>query len=303
MRPARSIDGKIFTRMGFPTRVIRGLGDIADKYDAFILDLWGCLHDGVAVYPAALDALRHLKSSGKRAIILSNAPRRAHEVAGRLTEMGIGPELYDRLYTSGEETWRELAHNEIDALKGRGRRLYPIMAARDRAMLDGVEATLVDDPAEADFILVTGTETGHEDLDSFDSLLAPAAARGMPLVCANPDLVVHRGGVEEICAGSIAQRYEMLGGEVIWFGKPHPAVYRRILSECSLAPDRLLCVGDALRTDVAGGAGIGAATLFTVGGIHHQELLVDNQIDLARLEALCRKLGATPDFAIAHLGW
>lgn len=294
--------------MSVPTRVIRGLGEVADGYDAFILDLWGCLHDGVTVYPAALDALRQLKARGKRAIILSNAPRRAHEIVARIAEMGIAPELYDRLYTSGEETWRELAQNEIEVLKGRGSdrdgwRVYPIMAARDGAMLDGVACTLVDSPAEADFILVTGTETGREDLATFDALLAPAAARNVPLICANPDLVVHRGGVEELCAGSIAQRYEMLGGAVIWFGKPYPAIYRRILDECGLAPDRLLCVGDALRTDVAGGAGIGAATLLTAGGIHHQESLVKNQIDLVRLTALCRKLGATPDFAIAHLGW
>ena len=289
--------------MSFSTRIIRGLGEIADKYDAFILDLWGCLHNGVEVYPAALEALRRLRSAGKRAIILSNAPRRAQGVGVIIAKMGITPDLYDRLYTSGEETWRELSQNEIEALKGHGRRLYPIMAQRDNAILDGVGATFVDDPAEADFILVTGTETGREDLESFDPLLAPAAARGIPLVCANPDLVVHRGGVEEICAGSIAQRYERLGGPVIWFGKPYPAVYRRILAECNLAPGQLLCVGDALRTDVAGGAGIGAATLFTVGGIHHQELLIDNQIDPARMEALCRRIGPTPDFAIAHLGW
>jgi HAD superfamily hydrolase (TIGR01459 family) len=289
--------------MSHSTRAIRGLGDIAGNYDAFILDLWGCLHDGVAIYPAALDALHHLKSAGKQVVILSNAPRRVHEVAARIAEMGIAPALYDRLFTSGEETWRALSQRTIEALKGRSRWLYPIMAARDHAVLDGVEAGVVDDPAKADFILVTGTETGREELAAFDTLLAPAAARGVPMVCANPDLVVHRGGVEEICAGSIAQRYEALGGPVIWFGKPYPAIYRRILGECGLAADRLLCVGDALRTDVAGGAGIGAATLFTVGGIHHQELLVNNQIDLARLEALCRKLGATPDFAIAHLGW
>ena len=288
--------------MSSATQIIRGLGEIAGRYDAFILDLWGCLHDGVKVYPAALDALRRLKSAGKRAIILSNAPRRAHEVAKRLVEMGITPDLYDRLYTSGEETWRALSQNEIDALKGRTR-LYSMIAARDREMLEGVAATLVDDPAEADFILVTGTETGQEAVDSFDPVLLPAARRGVPMVCANPDLVVHRGGVEEICAGAVAQRYEMLGGQVIWFGKPSPAVSRRILSEGGLSPDRLLCVGDALRTDVAGGAGIGAATLFTVGGIHHQELLVDNQLDPARLEALCRRLGQTPDFAIAHLRW
>lgn len=282
---------------------LHGLSEIADRYDAFILDLWGCLHDGIVVYPAALEALRRLKAAGKRAIILSNAPRRAREVATRCAEMGITPDLYDYIHTSGEEAWQELAQNEIASLQGRGRRLYPIMAARDRATLEGIDVTLVDDPAQADFMLVTGTETGKEDIASFDPLLAPAAARGVPLVCANPDLVVHRGGVEEICAGSVAQRYEMLGGPVVWFGKPYPAVYRRILAECGLKPAQLLCVGDALRTDVAGGKGIGAATLFTVGGIHHQELLVNNQLDVARLEALCRRLGQTPDFAIAHLGW
>jgi len=289
--------------MSLSTRVIRGLGDIADNYDAFILDLWGCLHDGIAIYPAALAALRHLKSAGKGVVILSNAPRRAHEVVTRIADMGIAPKLYDRLFTSGEETWRALSQNSIDALRSRGRRVYPIMAERDQAMLAGLNAAPVDDPAKADFILVTGTETGREEVAQFDPLLAPAAARGVPLICANPDLVVHRGGVEEICAGTIAHRYEELGGKVVWFGKPHPAIYRSILEECRLSPNRVLCVGDALRTDVAGGAGIGAATLFTVGGIHHEELLVNNQIDLARLEALCRKLGATPDFAIAHLRW
>lgn len=285
------------------TRVIRGLHDIADGYDAFILDLWGCLHDGITVYPAALDALHRLKAAGKTVIILSNAPRRAHEVAARLTEMGIAPDAYDRLFTSGEETWRALSQDAISELKGRGRRLYSINAARDGTMLDGIGATLVRDVADADFMLVTGTETGREQVAEFDPLLTRAAARGLPLICANPDLVVHRGGVEEICAGTVAHRYETLGGRVVWFGKPYPAVYRRIIAECGLSPARLLCVGDALRTDVAGGAGIGAATLFTVGGIHHQELLVDDQLDLARLTALCRRLGPTPDFAIAHLGW
>jgi HAD superfamily hydrolase (TIGR01459 family) len=219
--------------------------------------------------------------------------------------MGIAPKLYDRLFTSGEETWRALTQHSIDALRGRGRRVYPIMAERDQAMLAGVDAAPVDDPAKADFILVTGTETetGQEEIAEFDPLLAPAAARGVPLVCANPDLLVHRGGVAEICAGSIAQRYEALGGMVVWFGKPYPAIYRSILKDCSISPDRLLCVGDALRTDIAGGAGIGAATLFTVGGIHHADVLVRNQIDLARLKALCRKLGTGPDFAIAHLCW
>src|SRR5688572_12957065 len=123
---------------------IHGLGEIAQRYDAFILDLWGCLHDGIVVYPAALEALRRLKAAGKRAIILSNAPRRAREVAARIAEMGITPDLYDYIHTSGEETWQELAQNEIAALQGRGRKLYPIMAARDRATLNGIDVELVE---------------------------------------------------------------------------------------------------------------------------------------------------------------
>ncbi len=120
--------------MTLSTRVIRGLGEIASAYDAFILDLWGCLHDGVAVYPAALDCLHRLKAAGKTAIILSNAPRRAREAEARLNEMGVGRDLYAALYCSGEETWRAITGNAIPALRGRGNKAFAIMARRDRAM-------------------------------------------------------------------------------------------------------------------------------------------------------------------------
>lgn len=288
--------------MTLSTLLIRGLGEIAPNYDAFILDLWGCLHDGVAVYPAALECLHRLKAAGKTAIVLSNAPRRAKEVERRLEEMGIGRELYTALHTSGEETWRAITAGEVAALRGRGKRVHAIMGERDRMMVS--EAGLVEaPPEEADFVLAIGIETGEETVEQFDPVLRVARGRALPLVCANPDLVVHRGGVEEICAGSIAQRYAEMGGDVTWFGKPYPAVYRRILADFALDSGRVLCVGDSLRTDVAGGAGIGAGTLFTVGGIHHAEILVDNQIEIARLAALCRKLGPVPDYAIAHLAW
>lgn len=288
--------------MTIPTRLIRGLGEIAAGYDAFILDLWGCLHDGVAVYPAALDCLHRLKEAGKKSIILSNAPRRAKEVEKRLTEMGIGRELYAALYTSGEETWRGISTGEIAALKGRGNRVHAIMGTRDRMMVS--EAGLVEAaPDMADFVLAIGIETGDETVEQFDPVLQVALQRRLPLICANPDLVVHRGGIEEICAGSIAQRYADMGGDVTWFGKPHAAIYRRILADFRLEVGRVLCVGDSLRTDVAGGSGIGADTLFTAGGIHHADILVDDRIELARLTVLCRKLGPVPDCAIPRLVW
>lgn len=288
--------------MTLPTRLIRGLGEIASAYDAFILDFWGCLHDGVTVYPAALDCLHRLKAAGKTAVILSNAPRRAREAEARLIEMGIGRDLYAALYCSGEETWRAITGNAIPALWGRGNKVHAIMARRDRAMVD--DAGLVEaSAAEADFVLAIGKETTQETVAQFLPDLRVALSRGLPLVCANPDLLVHRGGVEEICAGAIALAYQEMGGEVIWFGKPYPEVYRRILADFGLLPERVLCVGDSLLTDVPGGRGIGAATLFTIGGIHHAEILVNDRIETARLAALCHKLGAVPDYAIPHLGW
>lgn len=288
--------------MSLKTHLIGGLGEIAAKYDTYILDLWGCLHDGVTAYPAALEALRNLHKAGKRNIILSNAPRRTREVAARMAALGIDPGLYDRIYTSGEETWRALSQGGIAELKDAAR-FYAIIAQRDSAVLEDVSATQVDDVSRADFILVTGTETGAEEPAFFDPVLTVGARRGLPLICANPDLVVHRGSVEEYCAGSIALRYEGMGGKVIWFGKPYPAIYRRILEECGLDPARVLGVGDSVRTDVAGGAGVGASTLFIGGGIHRADLLVDNQIDTAALAALSRDRGATPDFAIPFLKW
>jgi HAD superfamily hydrolase (TIGR01459 family) len=284
------------------TELIGGLGEIAADYDAFILDLWGCLHDGVAIYPAALDCLHRLKEAGKQAVILSNAPRRAADVEQRIAGMGITRDLYARLLTSGEETWRALTTQAIPELQGRGNKAFAIIGAHDRSMLNDAALVAVA-PDAADFVLAIGVETGNETVAQFEPDLRIARGRGLPLVCANPDLVVHRGGVEEICAGAIALRYEEMGGKVIWFGKPYPAVYQRILGVLGLKADRLLCVGDSLRTDVAGGKGIGAATLMTVGGIHHAEILVEDRIEPARLAELCRVRGIAPDFAIAHLRW
>jgi HAD superfamily hydrolase (TIGR01459 family) len=216
--------------------------------------------------------------------------------------MGVRPDLYAGLYCSGEETWRAITSNAISALQGRGNKVYAIMARLDRAMVD--DAGLVEASAvEADFVLAIGKETTQETVAQFLPDLRVALSRGLPLVCANPDLMVHRGGVEEICAGAIALAYQEMGGEVIWFGKPYPGVYRRILADIRAAADRVLCVGDSLRTDVKGGKGIGAGTLMTVGGIHHADILVDDRIEIARLAELCRKLGTAPDFALPHLCW
>lgn len=284
-------------------RVIQGLSEIAEEFDVFVLDLWGCMHDGVTVYPDALACAQKLRDLGKISIIMSNAPRRASEVALRIEAMGIDASLYQKLYASGEETWRALKQGNIAELDDRDRRFFPIMAARDSSLIDGLDLIPVGDPKDASFVLVSGVESAANTVAEFEGDLRAARARNLPLICANPDLMVHRGGVAEICAGAIAARYEEIGGAVVWFGKPHRRIYDAALAELGVRPERLLCIGDSLRTDIAGGSHVGAGTLLIAGGIHKDEILSDSGIDLHRLATLSRSYSTMPDFAMSYLRW
>jgi HAD superfamily hydrolase (TIGR01459 family) len=286
------------------TRILSGLREIADTFDVVLLDLWGCVHDGVKPYAAALDCLDRMKAAGKTVAILSNAPRRATEVAVKLTEMGIGREHYTDLFTSGEETWRYLKTRPDGLAQRLGRRVYAIMPDRDRGILEGLDLEVVDDVGAAAFLLVTGIEDVKTQASDFDAVLKPAARANLPMVCANPDLIVHRGGIEEICAGSIAERYERFGGRVVYHGKPHGKIYEIIFKTLRLENrGRALGVGDSYRTDVRGARDAGARSALIAGGIHWSELLRSGKADSTLVMALARKLGVTPDFALAHLAW
>ncbi len=173
--------------------LLTGLREIAPRYDGFILDLWGVLHDGSAPFPGVLDALARLKSAGKRLAVLSNAPRRAALVASRMTEIGIPPELYDHVHSSGEEAWQHLKRRDDPFYASLGRRCYHIGPARDDNMLEGIDLERVADIAAAAFILNTGPAWGWEEtVADYEKLLQAARARDVPMVCANPDLVVIR---------------------------------------------------------------------------------------------------------------
>src|SRR5690349_120061 len=255
------------------TRVLKGLGDIAEQFDLVLMDLWGCVHDGVKPYPAAIDCLTRLKDAGKAVAILSNAPRRASEVADKLTEMGIDPALYTQVFTSGEETWKYLKARPDGLGQRLGRRVYAIMPDRDQGILEGLDLQPVTDINEATFVLVTGIEDVKTTVKDFDSVLRQALRAGLPLLCANPDLVVHRGGVEEICAGAIAERYESLGGRVVYHGKPHVKIYETIFKALGLGSrSRAIGVGDSYRTDMRGAKDAGAKGVLIAGGIHRSEL-------------------------------
>jgi len=285
------------------TRTIRGLNEAIADIDLVVMDLWGCLHDGIVCYPDALECLRQLQEHKVPVAILSNAPRRKAAVAERIVDLGITPDLYAGIFCSGEETWRQLRDRSAPDYAALGRRYYPIMAGRDRSLVAGLGLIEADDVARADFLLVTGVEGPESTVAEFEMILRLAALRQMPMVCANPDLIVHRGSVAEICAGAIAQRYEEIGGKILCEGKPHINIYARAMSELGIRDSRrVLCVGDSLRTDIAGAAAIGAKSVLIGGGIHAQDLLAGLDFDLGGLARLAGS-NPQPDFALPYLCW
>lgn len=277
-----------------------GLAAVAGQYDAYIVDLWGVMHDGVRAFPAAVACLEQLHGQGKHILILSNAPRRAAEVTARNAEIGLPARVCDFVMSSGEEAWQLMARQAA------GQRCYHLGPERDLGMREGLAYEFVDDMAAADLILNTGALSDTDTAESYDALLRPAAARGVPMICANPDLEVIRGGKREICAGAIAARYEELGGAVRYHGKPHPGIYRTCFDLLDgIARPRIAAIGDSLRTDIAGAVAAGIDGLFVTGGLQGEELGVDAQgkADPARLAALCDAAGVQPTAALPVLRW
>lgn len=286
-------------------RLLAGLREIAPFYDGFILDLWGVLHDGSAPLPGVVDALTRLKDLGKRLAVLSNAPRRAALVEARMNEIGITRGLYDFVHSSGEDAWQHLKRRDDAFYAGVGRRCYHIGPQRDDNMLEGVGLERVADIAAADFVLNTGPGGWDETVAQYEPVLQAAKARDLPMICANPDLVVVSQGKRVICAGAVAERYEALKGRVRWHGKPFPPVYEVCFRAVGIADRRrILAVGDSLRTDIAGANAVGIDSLMVTGGIHAEEFgLVGGQPDLDRLIEAVAASGHRPDAVIAHFRW
>jgi len=283
--------------------ILPGLSAIAASFDALILDLWGVVHDGHQVYPWVPDTLRSLQAAGKRVMLLSNAPRREAVVAARNAEIGLDPALVHGIVTSGEEAWRHMAE-QPDAFHRRlGDRCLHLGGPRDRSMRDGLPYRFVETPDEATCILNTGSAETDGARAATDEVLKRAAARDLPMVCANPDRVVISGGRREPCAGAIADAYEALGGRVAWHGKPFPGVYARVLAKLGHPrPSRVLCVGDGMETDMKGAAAADLPALFVFGGIHHAE--VTEGADPGRaIDALAERHGVAPVGALERFLW
>ena len=291
-----------------PVPIIDGLAPIADQYDAFILDLWGVLHDGVRAYDHAVETLKQLKATGKPVCLLSNVPRREAATISKLDGLGLTADLYDHLVTSGEATHNALK-NPPDAWHDKLGGIAYALSPREESeeLTVGTGKALTTDPNEADFLLAIGIGHADETLDDYKPALDAGLKRSIPLVCANPDLIVNAGGTRlAICAGSFAQYYAEQGGDVAYHGKPHGPIYERCRERIGLGSDaRILAVGDSMATDVTGAKRAGLDACLVTSGIHLRDMGVDDG-ETPPSEAIARlveRYRLAPDYATALCRW
>ncbi len=270
-----------------PPRLITGLSELAPSYDALICDIWGVVHDGRVAHMAAAEALSRFRAAHGRVVLLTNAPRTPDEVVAQLKTIGVPPDCYDAIVTSGGAARDDLAARGPTAL-------YYIGPERDAVVFDGLAVTRTD-IAHADVALCTGlVDDLTETPEDYRDILAAMRARNLTLLCANPDLKVHRGPKLCWCAGALAQAYEKLGGEVVYYGKPRLAIYGTARAALPGA-SRILAIGDGLFTDIKGANAAGLDALFIADGLHGEEIEPYTQSHLADLfaEAGVSALAAT----------
>ena len=239
------------------------LDALPEQYRLILCDIWGVVHDGVNLYPGAMERLLQWRGEGRTIVLITNAPRTAEAVEHQLAQIGLPRDAWDGTATSGEAG--------IAALVATGRPVGFIGTRADRAILEGrsVKIAVNEDFAE---LACTGLDDERRRVDDYRQQLEALADRDVMIHCLNPDRVVVRGGVSEPCAGALADIYLGLGGRVEWYGKPFPAIYRHALSLGGNPPaEEVLAVGDALQTDILGAAKMGFDAIFVAGGIHAGE--------------------------------
>jgi HAD superfamily hydrolase (TIGR01459 family) len=280
---------------------LTGFAPLAARFDGLILDLWGVVHDGVRPYPGAVDCLARLRDAGKRVVMLSNAPRRAAPAQAAMRRMGIDDALYTGIMTSGEAVHLALRDRPDPWWATLGSRVFHLGPERDLNVLEGLALERVARPAEADFVLNTGPDDHRNptEMAEFEPVLRDCAAARLKMICANPDLEVIRDGQRVLCAGALAVRYAEWGGDVRSLGKPDPAIYGPVLDLLGLPRSRVLAVGDALRTDIAGAAAIGVASCWVLGGLHGEAM--DAEPQAARDAVLAA--GLAPVACIPGFAW
>lgn len=255
----------------------KGFAELADGYDVALCDLWGVVHDGTRAFPEALDALRGFRRAGGCVVLVTNAPRPRGSVLTQLRGLGVTDDAFDALVTSGDVT--------VAVIAARGEApLHHVGPERNLALFEAVHhrsgrAPVLTGLDAAHYVVVTGLwDDGTETPGDYAAELDAMRRRGLTMVCANPDVVVHVADQLRYCGGALAEAYAALGGETVLAGKPHPPIFAAALAEAEASlgravdRSRVLMIGDGLRTDVAGAAAQGLDVLFITGGIHRDEL-------------------------------
>lgn len=288
------------------TRIIETLAEISSHYDALFCDLWGCVHDGERPFPEAIAALRAFREAGKIVVLVTNSPRHRGSVEAQLARIGVPRNAWDVIATSGDAARAAMYRGVV------GRKVWFMGEPHDESFFDPI--AIVEDPVEITRVALEEAEgivcTGPFDPLADPSVLRPellfAKQKRLPLLCANPDIVVDRGEVREWCAGAVAELYTEMGGESLYFGKPHPPIYdlaRRRLASLGKQPaeSRLLAVGDGIGTDIQGAQGEDIDSLFITGGLAREATRTRRQPEPEALERFVNKAMVTPTFAMGFL--
>ncbi len=255
---------------------------------SLLVDLWGVIHDGDALYPNVIEALRYLKQAQVQVIFLSNAPRRARMAEENLKRLGITPNLYTGIVTSGEAAFADFK------MLSPKKYMY-IGPEKDRTLLDGLPYVEVQEAADAECVICTGFDNDASTMAEKMPQLTAALHNKLPLICANPDMeIVRMNGTRALCAGVMAKWYQSQGGEVIYYGKPYKNIYDLALATYNLQPTTTLAIGDNLNTDIKGANDYGLKSVLVLGGVLKEELEKGKKI-----EDICNENGNIPQFLIS----
>ena len=282
------------------TRIVARLADLGPRYRAIYCDLWGCVHDGMTPFPAAIEALRAFRAAGGTVVLVTNSPRPKAGVVAQLDTLGLPRDCYDEVATSGDCAQAAMIAGAV------GRRVCHIgEEPKDDVFFAGSDIARVP-MAEAEGIVVTGPRRESDVPEDYRAEFAPAVARGLTLLCANPDIIVDLGARRIFCAGALAQLYVAMGGTSLYFGKPHPPVYdlaRQRLEALAgrLRDDEILCVGDGIHTDIHGGMMEGLDTLFVTEGLAAGQFGDPVALDPNLLHPWLEAEARAPTYAIGHL--
>lgn len=282
--------------------LIPSVSALAERYDVWLCDVWGVIHNGERAYAGAVEACRRFRARGGTVVLVSNAPRPAANVVPQLERLGVAEDARDSLVTSGDVT-----RNLLEAKKETP--LFHLGPERDKGLFEGLSLNFVA-PGAAGLVICTGLyDDTTETPDDYADLLGELAARELTMICANPDLKVERGAQLVYCAGALAARYEEIGGRVTYAGKPYPPIYERsfvVASELRGAPvprERVLAIGDGLKTDMAGAAAAGIDALFIASGLHLGKAGSEGTSGAEAIDRLFAGTSARPVAAQPRLVW